>query len=204
MTPYHYRRGITLVETLVVLGVLSIIAVGIVTLFKDTFSLNRFISEELSVSGEARRAIKLMTAEIRTASPSSNGAYPIVQTATSSFTFYSNIDTDSYKERVRYFASGTTLFRGITKPTGSPMIYNTANESRTELVHGLVQSTTTPFFMYYDTNYMGTTSLPTSTPALLDVRHVRIYLPINSSQTDLSTTSVFATQITLRNLKDNL
>ncbi len=204
MERYFSQKGISLVEVLVAVGIITLITVAIVTFFVDTFSMNRYISDRLSVSGEARRGLKTMIAEIRTASPSSNGAYALSETATSSFTFYSNIDTDALKERVRYYASGTSLIRGIIKPTGSPLVYNVANEVRTEMVRGLSHGTSTPIFMYYNSSYAGTSTLPTSTPAIADIRLVRILLRVDTSTTDMSTTSAFTTQVSLRNLKDNL
>ena len=197
------QSGISLVEVLVVVGILGLISVGIVTLFTDTFSLNRNISNQLSVSGEARRALKTMTAEMRTASPSSNGAYAITQTATSSFTFYSNVDSDSYKERIRYFASGTVLYRGLIKPSGSPLAYNNASETITSLVRGLVTGTSTPIFVYFDSTYAGT-STPTTTPAIADVRLVRTTFMIDIDITTQGLDGMYTTQVTFRNLKDNL
>src|SRR3989339_1075189 len=97
------ESGFSVIEVLASIFILTLIGLAVYSFQKDVFSLNRIISGSLTAQDEARRALKRMSAEIRTASPSSLGAYALSQTATSSFTFYSNIDDDSFKERVRYF-----------------------------------------------------------------------------------------------------
>ncbi len=191
----------TLIEVLVVVGIILLIFPSIINFFVDSFSFNRFISDGLSAQGEARRAFKTMVAEIRTASPSSLGAYPLSEATSTSFTFYSNIDTDAYKERVRYYLQGTTLMRGVIKPSGSPLTYNPGSETVTELVHGVA---TTSVFSYYDENYTGTTS-PLALPVdLLSVRLVKILFTVDTSSTTAPGPLIFTTQVSMRNLKDNL
>ena len=68
--------------------------------------------------------MKTMVSEIRTASTANTGAYTIGLATDSALTFYSDTDNDGLKEKVRYFITGTTLQKGLTKPTGSPLSYN--------------------------------------------------------------------------------
>ncbi|KKU87211.1 MAG: hypothetical protein UY16_C0034G0002 [Candidatus Gottesmanbacteria bacterium GW2011_GWA2_47_9] len=122
------KSGFSVIEVLVGIFIIILIGLAVYSFQKDIFSLNRTISDSLAAQDETRRALKSMSAEIRTASPSSLGAYALSQTATSSFTFYSNIDDESFKERVRYFTDGSTLKKGVIKPSGTPLTYNPANE----------------------------------------------------------------------------
>src|SRR3989338_10329077 len=112
--------GFSVIEVLVGTFILTLMGITIYYFQKDVFSLNRILSSGLTAQDEARRALKSMSAEIRAASPSSIGAYALSQTTASSFTFYSNIDSDFFKERVRDFLDGAALQKGVIKPSGSP------------------------------------------------------------------------------------
>ena len=199
----HSKSGFSMVEVLVSISILTIVGLAVYSFQKDIFSLNRIISGSLTAQDEARRALKRMSAEIRTASPSSLGAYALLQTATSSFTFYSNIDDDSFKERVRYFIDGTTLKKGVTKPSGSPLIYNPADEVISELVHDMAD-TATSTFSYYDANYDGTTQPLVEPIEMSTVRLVKITIVIDRDPQTSPGPITLTTQISMRNLKDNL
>lgn len=202
--PLQKARGYTVVELLVVLGLVVLVGLAVIVLFQDTFRLNRNISESLNTSGEARRALKSMMAEIRTTSPSSLGAYALVTTATSSFIFYSNIDTDVYKERVRYFLQNGILKRGVVKPSGVPLTYNLGSETITELIHSVTNSSTSPIFSYYDSSYAGTTTPLVAPFDIALVRLVKIQIAVDTDQSAGTSTSLYTTQVSFRNLKDNL
>src|SRR3990167_7172197 len=42
--------------------------------------------------------------------------------------YYANVDADPATERVRLELSGTSLVRGVTKPTGDPLVYDQNND----------------------------------------------------------------------------
>lgn len=192
-----------MIEVLVSIFILTLIGLAVYSFQKDVFSLNKIISRSLTAQDEARRALKVISAEIRTASPSSLGAYALVQTATSSFGFYSNIDDDSFKERVRYFLDGAILKKVVIKPSGSPLIYNPANETISDLVHDVANATTS-IFSYYDENYDGTTQ-PLAEPIDISiVRLVKITIVIDQDPQQPPGPTALTTQILMRNLKDNL
>ena len=141
-----------------------------------------------------------MISEIRTASVSSNGAYPIDQATVSSFTFFSDINNDNLREKIRYFLSGSTLQKGVIQPTGNPLVYNPANEKISILASGV----TSLAFGYYDKNYDGTTaalSFPINVPV---VRLVKITVTIDQDPNRPPGPMTFTTQVSIRNLKDNL
>lgn len=195
--------GFSLIEILIVLGILTLL-VGIATLLlRDTFKFNRSISDSLSQNIEARHALKLMSAEIRETSPSSLGTYALEQAATSTFVFYSNVDNDPEKERIRYFIKNNALIRGVINPTGSPLGY-TATESTSTLVTSLLNNSTTPVFSYYTDAYAGTGS-PLSAP--FDINVVRLVKIMMYTQNLVGTSTnpnIYTTQVSFRNLKDNL
>jgi prepilin-type N-terminal cleavage/methylation domain-containing protein len=198
------QRGFTLVETLITLGIAVLLGVVLNALFANVFKLHRTVSEDLLANGNARRAIKTMTSELRTASPSNLGAYNLEKTGTSSLIFFSNIDTDSYVERVRYYVEGSNLKKGVIKPTGNPLSYVSGNETVTTLVERVVNSSSTPLFQYYNRAYTGTSSPLSSTSSVSEVRLVKTELRIAQHGTNTSTPEIYTTQVNLRNLKDNL
>ena len=195
--------GFSLIELMVSIFVISLIGISVGGLQKSIFSMNRFFADTLSAQQEARTALKIMSAEIRTAGKSSVGSFPIVPPATAtSFIFYSNIDNDSLKERVRYFLDGSMLKKGVIKPTGNPLTYNIANEVITTLMRNIVNGAT-PVFTYYDTNYDGTTP-PIGDPVDVNaVRLVKVTFMIDKDIPQPPSALTIITQISLRNLKSN-
>lgn len=203
LTHYKFIKGFSVIELLVGIFILILIGVAVVTFQKDIFSLNRFLSGSLEAQDEARRALKMITAEARSLSPSSIGAYPIAEANQTSFIFYSNIDSDSLKERVRYFLNGTVLKKGVIKPSGNPLSYNPADEVVSEVVHNVANGAT-PIFSYYDANYDGTTP-PLEEPVdIPSVRLVKITILIDKDPSQPPGVITLTTQISMRNLKDNL
>ncbi|HWA31896.1 MAG TPA: prepilin-type N-terminal cleavage/methylation domain-containing protein, partial [Candidatus Paceibacterota bacterium] len=122
------QRGFTLIETLLGVFVFSLIMVVLGLFARNIWIYSAFISGGIADVDAGRQAMATMSAEIRTANTADTGAY-VIDTATSStFTFYSDIDGDGLKEKVRYFVSGGVLKKGVIKPSGSPLTYNAANE----------------------------------------------------------------------------
>ncbi|HRH22656.1 MAG TPA: prepilin-type N-terminal cleavage/methylation domain-containing protein [Candidatus Paceibacterota bacterium] len=201
MNMYSSKRktsGFTVVELLVSLFIVSMVVVVLALFQTETFKKDRAFRARLVSIQEARLTLRRFLEETRSASPSSTGAYPISLAQADAFTLYSDVDGDAIKDRVRYFVSGGSLKKGVLKPTGSPLVYNQANERVFTQITKL--ATTTNIFTYYDTNN-ATMTQPVS-PSL--VRSARINLVVAlDSQYGATTTVLFETRGTFRNLKDN-
>ncbi|KKW21557.1 MAG: hypothetical protein UY71_C0024G0007 [Parcubacteria group bacterium GW2011_GWB1_52_7] len=195
--------GFSIIEALVGVFILTLIGVAVYTFQKDVFSLNRIFSSSLAAQEEARRALRAMSAEIRTASPSSIGAYALAETATSSFAFYGDLDGDSLKERVRYFLNGAIIKRGVIKPSGDPLTYNPANETVSDLVRDVANGAVS-VFDYYDADYDGTTQSLAEPVVVSSVRLIKITIMIDKDPSAPPSPMTLTTQISMRNLKDNL
>ena len=76
---------------------------GVTALLIYAFRNNKIIWEQLSTQSEGRKAAQDFTNELRSATPSSIGAYPLAQALPQEIIFYTNLDSDSLRERVRYF-----------------------------------------------------------------------------------------------------
>jgi hypothetical protein len=191
-------------EILLVVFLVGIIGMAISSFQLDVSRTNTVITGSLASQDEARRALRHIIAEVRTASPSNLGAYPISSVGTSSITFFTDSDGDLLKEQIRYFMSGTTLRRGSIKPSGSPLAYNSANEQFSDAAHNIRNATSSPIFYYYDTNYDGTTP-PLSYPIdVSTIRLIKVSLFIDDDMLRAPDSIEVTTQISMRNLKDNL
>lgn len=199
-----YRRGITLPELLISIAILSVITYTMSIFQRDIFSLNFSAQNNLAAQLDARHLLKQMVAELREASASSLGAYPIALASTSALTFYSDVDSDGIKERIRYYLSGTTLKRAQLTPTGSPLVYVDANEKITSVVANIANNATTSIFTYYPSTFAGTTTELTQPVTIANIRMVGIKVVIEKDANKSPNPIVVNTSVVLRNLKDNL
>ncbi|MHB1316643.1 MAG: type IV pilus modification PilV family protein [Minisyncoccota bacterium] len=198
-----YNRGVTLAELVISVAILSVIVYAVSIFQRDVFSLSFSAQNNLSAQLDARHVIKQIIAELREASPSSLGGYPISLAGTSAITFYSDLNNNGVKERIRYFLLGTTLKKGVLTPTGSPLVYVEANEKITSVVKDVANGTI-PIFTYYPSTFTGTTS-PLSQPVTIsNIRMVGVNVVIEKDPNRNPAPIIVKTSVTLRNLKDNL
>lgn len=199
------NKGFTLAEMVVVMGILSLFIVLVTDFQAKVFSYNRIFQGGNFVGTDSLNVVKSMAVEMRSMSPSSGGAYPIEAASTSSITFFVDIDDDGNREKVRYFLSGTTIRRGVIKPVGTnPPLY-TGAETFTTLMANVRNNTSTPLFRYYPTTYDGTNT--TSLPLPINISSVRLILinAVLDADPAMPLLPLYATtQVSLRNLKDNL
>lgn len=198
------KRGMTLAEIILVVAIISIIVVGIGSFQRDIFFYSSTTQADLNAQMEGRRAIRTIVSELREASQSSLGSYPIAVAATSSITFFTDIDNDNLKEQLRYYIQDRKLFKGVIKPTGNPLVYNPNAEVVSTILTDVSNSTSTPAFQYFDTNYAGTSTplaLPVDIPS---VRLVKIQLVVDRDPGRSPNPLTITSQVSIRNLKDNL
>jgi hypothetical protein len=200
------RPGASLIEMIVLIGITIMIGGALFALVRSTWSLNTFVSESLISQQDILKALKTFTLEVRSANESSLGSYPIATAATNTFMFYSDQDFDGLYDRVRYYVSGTTLKKGVVKPTGNPLTYNVANEKISDVIHSVANGTSTPVFSYFGSSYDGAaTATPLTVPvdATL-VRLVKFNVLIDRTAGIAPGVLNFETEVSIRNLKDNL
>jgi prepilin-type N-terminal cleavage/methylation domain-containing protein len=196
-------KGFTIIELLVTMAIFTLI-LGAITLFaRDIFYYNNIFSGGLTSYDQARKILQPISSEIRSASSSSLGSYPIEKTGDIEFIFFSDVNNDGLKERIRYFLSDTDLKRGVIIPSGTPLQYLTSNEKISIIIQG-IRNGATPIFTYFDTNYNGSTA-PLSQPVMIiKVRLVKITLVIDADPNRPPSAVTVTTQVSMRNLKDNL
>jgi prepilin-type N-terminal cleavage/methylation domain-containing protein len=194
------RRGFTLVEVIIAMGILIAVGVTFAQLsLRITGSTLQFTSS-LVTQQAIQETLLAMIPEIRSIAQSNDGAYPISAASTSTFEFYSDIDRDGLFERVRYFWNGTKFTKGVIKPTGSPLTYVTSTEVLVDQVQNLV--TGTQLFTYYDKTATSSASTPMSSPIdPLGIKIVKIYIVANQGTTAAPSLVGVETEATIRNLR---
>lgn len=145
------KRGFTLPEMLVVIGIISAVGVAMSVAIQSIYRGNAYVFESAASVDNARRAMTTATRNLREASYAEDGAYPIAAAGTSTVTFYADVDSDSPVERVRIYLSNETLYRGVTDPAGNPPGYVGQSESVQTVVAYVRNGTSTPLFNFYDT-----------------------------------------------------
>ena len=194
------NSGFTLLEIVVAMGITIMMGYLFVMLARDTTDTGLRFSNSLFTEQQIQQTLQIILPEIRSASQSNIGAYPIDAAATSSFIFYSDIDLDGLFERVRYFANGTTFTKGVIKPTGSPLTYVTSSEVFQPLVDNLI--TANQIFSYYDVNATSSQSAALTFPVdVVKIKTVRISLVANQGTTSTPAIVGVENEATIRNLR---
>jgi len=187
------KCGFTLLEMLFVVSIAVILGLAISNFGADIFKQNYNFSKQLVADNEAKLTLTRIVTELRRAQPASTGAYAIESVSSTSLIFFSDINNDGARERLRYFVSGHSFKRGVIVPTGQPFVYQLANESLSTVITDLGTSSPS-IFTYYNSSYDGTVST-TALAEPVEIKNVRL---IKIELLHLSS------QAMLRNLKDNL
>ena len=197
------NTGISILETMIAVAIFAVIGLLIANFMFNIFDQNRFLSASITAEQEGRIVLKTFATELRSASVSSAGSYPILAASSTAITFYSDVNNDGQREQIRYFMNGTTLKKGVIQPTaGTPPTYNGA-EVVTDMVHNVTNSASGIFF-YYDSSYDGTTSALSAPVSVSTIRLVKVSLLIDADPNKSPTAINITTQTSVRNLKDNL
>lgn len=197
------KKGFTLVESLIAVAIFSSVVVAVGAFQRDVFFFNDILQTGLNNITEARKVLRPFVGEVRGAQPSNLGASAIQSAEEKSFIFFTDLNADGLKERVRYFVDGDTFKKGVIVPTGNPFVYNQNNEKITNVVNDVINEDTK--FYYYGSNYNGTEQTPPLnfpvSPS--DVRLVKVDLTIDTNPNRAPGRMTITTQATIRNLKDN-
>ncbi len=140
----------TLIEVIVVLAIFSLTAVALTNSVLFFYKTNAATLEQAAQVREAGRGMERMIHELREASYGDEGSYPVASFASSSVTFYADVDQDGETERVRYELWGTSMRRGVLSPSGNPLDYAGAAATTTIAEYVRNFSENTPVFRYWD------------------------------------------------------
>jgi|GEM_PF-463621 prepilin-type N-terminal cleavage/methylation domain-containing protein len=203
----HSREGFTLIEMLVTIAIFGLVMVITANLLLAIFSNATTNPNALNAVDQAQGVTSTFVNQVRDAAYGNDGSYPLNQASTTQIIFFSPFGSSGSTtvDRIRYFVASSTLYEGITIPSGSPATYNTANEQITTVLPHVSGSGTSTIFYYYNGTYAGTSS-PLSQPVSVNqVTYVGITLAVQLQEViGATTTSVISTGAAIRNLKTNL
>jgi prepilin-type N-terminal cleavage/methylation domain-containing protein len=102
------RRGFSLLETMVSLGITAIIFTIASTALSSMLSNTRVRKNQAQALEQVVKVVGYVSGLIREAQPSPTGAYPIISANGTSITFYAS-RSGNQVQQIRFFLSGTTL-----------------------------------------------------------------------------------------------
>jgi prepilin-type N-terminal cleavage/methylation domain-containing protein len=197
------ETGFTLIEVIVSVAIFSLIAFGIITLVSSILVNSTQQGNLLANNDSARKAAFTLMQELRNSTTSVTGGYALETAAAQQLIFYTN--NAGSVDRVRYYFQNGALYKGVTKPTGSPLIYNLGSET-VNLVQKDVANGANPIFYYYNGAYNGVADNPLIQPGnVTAVTFIKISLIVykRASPGSVATYTVTASGA-IRNLKTNL
>jgi len=138
----------------------------------------------------ARSGIDATVQDIREATYSESGGYPVVAMAPNDLTFFADVDEDEKTERVRYWREDRKLQREVSED-GSVEVDSVVSRN-------VVNDTGDPVFTYFDADGNEITDL-SSRRAL---RFVMVTLRIDADTDKLPSATTLRSGATLRNRKN--
>lgn len=196
------NKGISLLEVIVAVGIFVMLVGAAVEIFLFSWRGNAIVWEQLSTQNEGRKATQDFSKELRSATASSIGAYAIESATSAQIVFYSNIDSDSFVERIRYFVTGAVLKKGVIKPAGNPLAYNSSAESITTIANDVANGTTS-VFSYYDGSFTGSGNPLSGAIDVTKIRVVKMSLKLEENPNLSPVPFYIEIKVMIRNLKDN-
>lgn len=137
------QAGLSTLEVLIVAFLSTLLLSSLLRFLVVGHPISRVTYLQLQSTETARLQLQRMARSLREARQADNGAYALDTIQPNRLIFYANIDNQPDVERVRYELIGTNLVRGVTKPTGTPYVYNTAQE-QVSTVASTIRNGTTP------------------------------------------------------------
>ena len=190
-------NGFSLMEVLIVVAITGIVGAGLVAMIAYFYQTNSVVLGQADAVAAARGGVEHALRDLREATYGEDGAYPIGTFATSSITFYADLDHDQPVERIRYVLEGTELARYILQPSGNPPSY-TGSESRATIARYIRNASFgTPIFRYY-----GVTGAELATASSsLDIAQITTTLIVNVQLNRPNDEYTLTGSASLRNLR---
>lgn len=191
-------KAFTIAETLVVIAILGTAGITLSNMIAYFYRSNTYLLEQTSAVDSANRGLDRAYTSVREASYGEDGSYPLVSAATSTITFYSDVDSDGPVEKIRLYLSGDTLYRGVTNAGGNPPTYAGQTETVSTISTSVKNATSTPLFRYYNTSGVELTG----TIDIAEVRSVRTRIDVDLNPSRAPNIVTLERTATLRNLRD--
>lgn len=191
------KKGFSIMEIMVSITLLVIISFLSYSFFTSGTKALRFESEQSDAIREARRAMNIIEKDIRMISSSALGSYPIESANPQELIVYSDIieETGYVTEKIHFFVDGPNLKKTVTQFNQITRTYDLSPATTT--VANYLNNELEPIFKYYDND-------GASTNHINDIRRIGFSLKINVTPNIQPNDYYVESDVTLRNLKDNL
>ena len=101
------RAGFTLIETVVVVALTALIMITLSFLIQYFYKTNAYALQQIEAINSARLSVENAVTDLREADYGADGSYPVAAAATSSVTFYANLDSSTTTiKKVRFYLDG--------------------------------------------------------------------------------------------------
>ena len=198
----YIQKGFTLVETIVVIGIFTIVMFALFQSITMFYKYNAYAIAQSNQVDLARRGMDIVIRDIREMTFADDGTFPLVLMQPNKIGFYSDIDRDNSVEYVEYeLATTTTFTKRVYGATGNPPIYSSTPESTqilSDYVQNMNQSTST--FYYFGSNG----KLATATTTVTDIVYVGMQIIVNIDPIRDPGQFMLRSSAALRNLKENI
>lgn len=193
--------GYTLVETIVVIALFSLIMLTIFTLILSFYRQNDYAVQQSAAIQNARIAVTTLVKDLREATVSESGSYPLVQLSPNSIRFYSDIDRDEAVEQVHYYINSQfQLVKESVDPIGSPALYNSTPTTTYVANHIRNDFMNIDIFRYFDATGTEITNLNDADA----VRFIEVNLVVNVDPIRQPEEFVLRSSAFIRNLRPTL
>ena len=189
-------RGLTFLETVITVALTAFILLALTSLIIYFYRTNIYTLEQTQAVNSARVSLAHAMVDLREASYGADGSYPLLAAATSTVTFFADNDGNGTVNKLRYYLSVTTLYRGSIEPGGNPPSYAGQPEATTLVVDNIRNSTSTPLFTYFDANGAALAT-PVNVASVMSVQ-ITVYTDVNPNRAPL--VYMLSGSATLRNL----
>lgn len=190
------KKGMSLSELLIAIGIFSIIMVGVNELFIRSYKNYNLSINTHTASVTANRGVSDIINVLRRMRDGDDGGYPILSANSFDLKIFSDIDKDGVTEKVHYYLSGTNLMVGTSNPSGFPLTYPSIDSASQILVTNVVNTAAQPLFFFYDDE---NNSISAPVANIIDVKMIEVNLFIDRKEGDLNIDSYAS----LRNLSEN-
>lgn len=192
-------RAFTLIEMIVVVALTGTVGVGLLLMISYFYRSNAYLIEATTATESASEGIVVTLESLREATYGEDGSYPLAAAATSSVTFYADLDLDDSVERVRFYIENGTLYRALTEPGGNPPSYASQTPTVTTIATYVKNGTSTPAFRYYDQSGAELTGAID----IAEVRTVRSRFEVDINPLRAPNVVSFEGAATLRNIRSD-
>jgi hypothetical protein len=192
----------TLIETLVVIGIYTVLMLAITLSIDNLYDLNSYSIAQAGEVDNARRGMTAWNRDAKEMTVAEDGNYPVAVIEEHRFGYYSDTDLDDSVEYVEYVLATTTLTKFTYNPSGSPASYDFTTPDSTEILSRYVQNINQglPTFEYFDN---AGTQLASTSP-IIDVRYITAQIIVNIDPIRAPGEFMLRSSLAPRNLKDNL